>query len=397
MDKQLYIDAVIENHITYSFSGDRIISFFKQKFVSELTDQLFVIVQKISDHRMSKVIIHDKILHYIDTCFIQRSHKSSCITIVHDKREIADKLLSLTNMILPKQKTKEWYQYRNNLITASDMHKVFGSVASQNSLIFEKCKIDANTANTNTANTNANTNTNNSSGCSAMHWGNKYEAISVLFYEKKYNTVVSEFGCLPHQTIKHIGASPDGINSKVDNPRYGRMLEIKNTVSREITGIPKNEYWVQMQIQMEVCDLHECDLMETTFKECSESEYYAIEKPKGIIIQFTHPVTYYHSYCYLDIIMENEECNNDNQREEIKRIISEKNQGECEANMTTIIYYYLYAWSCVLVQRNRLWFMYSKQKIEQLWNIVKQEKITGYTHRAPKPRKKNIIHYDGFN
>jgi hypothetical protein len=41
------------------------------------------------------------------------------------------------------------------------------------------------------------------------------------------------------------------------------MLEIKNVVSREITGIPKPEYYVQMQLQMEVCDLEECDFLET--------------------------------------------------------------------------------------------------------------------------------------
>ena len=46
-------------------------------------------------------------------------------------------------------------------------------------------------------------------------------------------------------------ASPDGINIKADSPYYGRAVEIKNPVSREITGIPKKDYWIQMQIQME--------------------------------------------------------------------------------------------------------------------------------------------------
>ena len=393
MDKQIYIEAVIVNHITYSFSGDRIISFFKQSFVSELTDQLFLLVKKISDHTIDKTSIHRQILHYIDTCFIQRSQKSSCVYEVYDKEEISQRLVSLTNMIQPKQKTIEWYQYRNNLITASNMYKVFGSIASQNSLIFEKCKIAE------TQEKSQFPMTEHKPGGSAMHWGIKYEAISLLFYEKKYNTTVSEFGCLPHQTISHIGASPDGINSKRDNPRYGRMLEIKNTVSREITGIPKNEYWIQMQIQMEVCDLYECDFMETKFNECSESEYYTREETKGIIIQFTNPVTYRHSYHYLDIIMEKEQCEETNNyhREEIGRIVAERQSGETGADIVTVIYYYLYTWSCVLVQRNKMWFMHSKPKIEQLWNTIQLEKKTGFSHRAPKPRKKIIVHYDGFN
>ena len=49
------------------------------------------------------------------------------------------------------------------------------------------------------------------------------------------------------------------------NERYGRLVEIKNIVNREITGIPKKEYWVQMQLQMEVTDLDECDFLETRF------------------------------------------------------------------------------------------------------------------------------------
>ena len=41
------------------------------------------------------------------------------------------------------------------------------------------------------------------------------------------------------------------------------MLEVKNPVSREITGMPKKAYWAQMEIQMEVWDLNECDFLET--------------------------------------------------------------------------------------------------------------------------------------
>ena len=41
-------------------------------------------------------------------------------------------------------------------------------------------------------------------------------------------------------------ASPDGINIKRDNDRYGRLLEVK-IQSRELSGTPKLEYWVQMQ------------------------------------------------------------------------------------------------------------------------------------------------------
>ena len=50
------------------------------------------------------------------------------------------------------------------------------------------------------------------------------------------------------------------------------MLEIKNIVNREITGIPLKAYWVQMQMQMEVCELDKCDFLETRFLEYEDKE-----------------------------------------------------------------------------------------------------------------------------
>ena len=54
-----------------------------------------------------------------------------------------------------------------------------------------------------------------------------------------YHTQIKDFGCIQHSKYKFLGASPDGINVDPHNERYGRMLEIKNIVNREINGIPK--------------------------------------------------------------------------------------------------------------------------------------------------------------
>ena len=54
-----------------------------------------------------------------------------------------------------------------------------------------------------------------------------------------YQTKIEEFGCIQHPKYNFIGASPDGINIEPNCNRFGRMLEIKNIVNREITGIPK--------------------------------------------------------------------------------------------------------------------------------------------------------------
>ena len=50
------------------------------------------------------------------------------------------------------------------------------------------------------------------------------------------------------------------------------------------------------------------------------------------------------------------------------------------------IYWYCEAYSCVLVKRNRYWFEMALPKIQELWNTVEKERVTGYEHRKPKKR-----------
>ena len=130
---------------------------------------------------------------------------------------------------------------------------------------------------------------------SAIHNGHRFEPLSTMWYEDRYKTTIGEFGCIRHPTISFLGASPDGINIDPTNDRYGRALEIKNPVNRELTGIPKKDYWIQMQMQMEVWDLEECDFLETCFKCYDNEEEFDKDgvfnetkdgKLKGVIIQF---------------------------------------------------------------------------------------------------------------
>ena len=122
----------------------------------------------------------------------------------------------MKNIKQPDQRTDEWYLFRNSTLTASNIYKIFGSEYSQNQLIIEKCEpIDINKF----KNTNLN---------SPMHWGQKYEPVSILYYEYINNTKVDEFGCIPHKKYSFLAASPDGIVCDENSNIYGRMLEIKN-------------------------------------------------------------------------------------------------------------------------------------------------------------------------
>ena len=184
----------------------------------------------------------------------------------------------------PEQRTKEWYEFRWNLLTASSIWKAMDSSAMINSLIYDKCK-PINILSKSSVNIN-----------SPFHQGHKYEPLSITLYEYLYKTKIGEFGCIKHDTIPYLGASPDGINIDETNERYGRLLEIKNPVSdRLLNGIPKKEYWIQMQLQMEVWCLDECDFLETRFKTYENEEEFNKDgtfrktengKYKGIILQF---------------------------------------------------------------------------------------------------------------
>jgi len=293
----------------------------------------------------------------------------------NDIPKLTRQIRFLQNIPQPTQKTKEWYEFRNGLISASNLWKVFGTESQRNSLIYEKCQ-PINKTVTNWVNTD-----------SPMHWGNKYEPVTVLIYENMFGTQIGEFGCIQHPQYKFIGASPDGINIDPENSRYGRMLEIKNIVNREITGIPKEEYWIQTQIQMEVCDLDECDFMETRFLEYANSyDFYTDDKHeyKGVILHFidrdmktnSGPV---YKYMPVDIPLDNDT---------IELWVSNM-RNECKKDdlvLFTTIYWYLEEYSCILIQRNRSWFKAAVPKIEELWNIIEKERVDGYEHRANKKK-----------
>ena len=180
-------------------------------------------------------------------------------------KAIAKQIDKIKKKPQPEQRTKEWYEFRHNLITASNAWKALGTQSSKNQLIYEKCApLDLNKYK-------------ETFGDTPMNWGKKYEDVSVLVYEKLYKTKVDEFGCVPHDKYSFLAASPDGINTDPSATRFGRMLEIKNVFSRELTGIPKLDYWIQTQLQMEVCDLNECDFLETNFMEYENREQFMMD------------------------------------------------------------------------------------------------------------------------
>jgi len=310
---------------------------------------------------------------------------------------IEKKIQGLRDIPQPVQRTPEWYQFRWNLITASNAWKAFESQSSINQLIYEKCQPLKSFEENGDDEKMVNTNT-------AMHWGQKFEPLSVMIYEDMYSSTVEDFGCIGHPTYKFLGASPDGIIIESSTDRYGRMLEIKNPVSREITGIPKKEYWVQMQLQMEVCDLDECDFLETKFVEYPDYDSYRNDSAtvndlngdefksyvkttnnsyKGTIIYF-HTKERKPFYLYQPLNLYLAEDISKWEEDNIEKYESEP----FNYSFLKFIYWKLDKLSCVLVLRNKDWFKNNIGQIEKVWKTIETERVTGFEHRAPVKKQK---------
>ena len=324
--------------------------------------------------------IEDIVSECIDIYFstnIKRSYKNIDINQLPNVKKIDKLLKSYEKYEQPEQKTPEWYKFRWNLLTASSIWKALDTESNVNNLILGKC-LPINLKKHSSVNID-----------SPFHNGHKYEPLSTMIYEHENNTEVGEFGCIRHPKIPFIGASPDGINIKKDSLLYGRALEIKNPVNRVLTGIPKKDYWVQMQIQMEVWDLEECDFYETCFKEYNnEDEFYNDMGDKfsrnkegkriGVIIQFYDGSNPIYKYPPIDIDKKEYDIWYDNCLEENKHLNWIKN-----------IYWYLNDFSCVTVPRNKKWFNCVLPKFKKVWDTILDERKNGYEHRKPNKKKKN--------
>jgi putative phage-type endonuclease len=293
-------------------------------------------------------------------------------------KQLTKKINYLRGKPQPAQRTAEWYAFRHKLITASNAYKGFTDGCELNQLIYEKCQpVRAPDTTEKTTPTMVNVDT-------TLHWGQKFEPLSVMIYEDKYETKIEDFGCIQHDKYSFLGASPDGINVDKTSLRYGRMLEIKNIVNREIDGIPKLEYWVQMQLQMETCDLDECDFVETRFLEYeseaafNEDDSDSVEY-KGLIMYFTQDGRPIYKYAPLHL-----------SAEELAAWEAEQHE-QTEHAWIRNIYWKVDQFSCVLVQRNQRWFQDNISTLQEVWKTIEYERANGFQHRAPARRTASTI------
>ena len=298
------------------------------------------------------------------------------------KNGITERLNQLKQLTLPEQRSQEWFDMREKILTASSLADSLGKghFKSRDDLLIEKTSKDPIPRFTSWI----------------IEWGVKYEPVATSFYEMLNNVTVLEFGLVPHPEFTIFGASPDGICDDNSPEDYiGRMLEIKCPPIRKFTKEVPDHYWMQMQGQLETCDLEECDFLQVKIEEYESEKDYLEDKsednkdgvtskglPKGLVLSFVKKVDGKEEYHY-----EYSELNKS--FEDIQLWAENKIQNySSEYNKIVHHWWRIDRYECTLVYRDRDWWLDTMPKILDFWEDVEHYRKVGNQELIDKKKKK---------
>lgn len=353
-----------------------------KKYAYRVIDSSPLILNKIVSELILKYKLENSILDESSIYYLNQYVKQTITNIVQqyfnhelNKLNILNRLEKLKKLELPEQRTEEWYKMRETMLTASSLADALGKghFKTKESLLIDKSSKDPLPYISN----------------DIIEWGVKYEQVATTFYEKINNVNVLEFGLVPHPEFKIFGASPDGICDENSSEEYiGRMLEIKCPPVRKFTKEVPEHYWMQMQGQLETCDLEECDFLQVKLIEYrSEEDYkndqylenekikegYTIDNlPKGLVLSF---ISYNekkekkYNYEYSEFY----QSYNNLKKWSDEIIKNYKNEySEIKYNWWRIERY-----ECTLVLRDRDWWLETMPKIIDFWEDVEYYRKNG--------------------
>lgn len=265
------------------------------------------------------------------------------------------------------QKTKEWYERRNGCFTASNI----SAILPKNELVcksyMEKYNIKFKLDETKSCNPFETEhqfmynkkNNNKMISNIATEWGNKYENTAISIYSNITKRNVHELGLLEHDSIDFLGASPDGITD------CGRLIEIKCPLFRKINNIPPFYYWIQCQIQMEVCNIDVCDFFQVKLVEYELLQEWlnSGDKFRGILIEKIdkeNSKTYFYpeSNMYTsvkDMLLWSINKVKEDSKSQVK-MIEQNKYTNTDNDVYNIIYFGVKEEILTVIERDRTWF-----------------------------------------
>jgi putative phage-type endonuclease len=278
------------------------------------------------------------------------------------RRAEVERILSLPQI---PQRTPEWYAQGRSVLTASEFGTLFGSPRAIRQLAFQKVPtLEPHQTNRPACMT---------CEMSPFDWGVRFEPVVKLILKEKWGATIMESGRLLHPTDPLLAASPDGLISEATEPeRIGRLVEIKCPITREITGTIPFEYWCQMQLQMEVTGIEECEYVEVKLDSPTQKKPdISGATPDGFVWLFQNPNTARMSYAYT----EEERCKMESEHWDLVETIPWR-----LANM--------YAKT---VARDATWFKSTATMREEFWKIVAQARQGEIQPFEVKSRAKVIV------
>jgi len=329
--------------------------------------------------------------------FLQLCKNYPPITIFPNYKHIYEQILKLKQQPQNEQGSEEWFNDRHNKITASSAASVLDENHYKGSMMedFLREKVSEKPIFETTK---------------ATHHGKKYEPVAIEIYGELYDCMIDEYGLINHEKYSFLGASPDGIVNEYRRSTYGfnnnigTMIEIKCPYSRkikkegEIKGVqcPIN-YWIQVQLQLECCDLFKCDFCQYNISELETYDDYVNCRKKytidelnatsfiknkfinkefclyGIILQFlpkNSDDVFKSKYIYPPYLEQSLEEQNEWILSTLSHLEIDNKELYDNYKFDRVIYYQLKDIHITTIFRDSEWFNNNLPKFEQFWNYV---------------------------
>lgn len=276
---------------------------------------------------------------------------------VEERRQNIEKILSLPQV---PQRTPAWYLQGKSVLTASEFAALYGTERAVRQLAIQKVQPPSPSPTTNRL------------AClthemGPFDWGIRFEPLVKMILEERWGAKILEAGRLLHPSDPLLAASPDGLFLEAADPaRVGRLLEIKCPITREINETIPFEYWCQMQIQMEVTGIDECEYVEVKLDSItSKRADLSGMIPDGCIWLFQNPTTCEMMYAY-----------------------TEQQKATCEhLDLIETIPWRLNKIFTKTVTRDRAWFQGTASMRQQFWETVQKVRtgeLVAFESKKPK-------------
>jgi putative phage-type endonuclease len=259
------------------------------------------------------------------------------------------------------QRTAAWHQKRGEMLTASEIYKALpeASPALKHEIIMSKLVPRPRTE---------------GPGPRALVWGTRLEPVAKEIY-CLYNGGIRivDTTCIPHPKVPFLGASPDGIlvTKDPEDFRYGKLIEIKCPISRDFdmeTPI-KNEYYHQMQLQMECTELDECEFVEFKFKDANYTAWMDSKAQyKGFYAVYEDGM----KLKYRDL-------------GDTRDVATWRRELE-EPDKWDIVYWTLEKWQSKSVDHDKEWLSKNLESVTSVWETIQKHRSEGTLPDHPKEK-----------